>query len=388
VLDPHAGFFYPVLVHALSLFGPGELRALRVGHADVFRVVLAMLDVLPQGDPRASQLAQALDSVCAIELPTFLEEYGPHAAAIIERCAATITELKGPLPGDVLCESVGSAGHPPVLARCTRLELLTHAYSYTPAVWLGLSQLHTLHGVDLSKVSIAAIAAALPKLHSLRARYYGSGDSAIAGFFTDLLPRLRLVHFNGKWPAEESAATASPPPLPLPLPLLKELVWRERSPHPTVIRGFLGARPIVLHAPYELIAEGLPAPSDSCPGEPASSLLARACELRDLHCGGTASADFPGIARVLRAAPRLRTFRVEPLLRGDASWLTASALPLGPLVNLFHPQLRHLRVNIIGRRAPSSRDDGCASRLRQTCFPRFRELEVNGETFFVTPDAD
>jgi hypothetical protein len=78
------------LVQALSLFGPGELRALRVGHADVFRVVLAMLDVLPQGDPRASQLAQALDSVCAIELPTFLGEYGPHAAAIVERCARTV----------------------------------------------------------------------------------------------------------------------------------------------------------------------------------------------------------------------------------------------------------------------------------------------------------
>jgi hypothetical protein len=46
------------------------------------------------------------------------------------------------------------------VAGCTRLECLTGAYPYTPLVWLGLSQLHTLHGVDLRTVS--AIAAALP----------------------------------------------------------------------------------------------------------------------------------------------------------------------------------------------------------------------------------
>jgi hypothetical protein len=233
------------------------------------------------------------------------------------------SELKGPLLGNLLCESDCSG---PVLARCTRLEVLTHVFSYTPAVWVGLTQLHTLHGVDLTKVSIAAIAAALPKLHSLRVSYYAGGDpAAVAGFFTDVLPRLRLVHFEGKWPPEEAAAVTAPPLRQL--PLLKELVWRERSPHPTVLRGFLGARPIVLHAPYELIAEGLPRATALQPRRRAACWHGRAsCET------------FSGAAPHRLTSPTSREFCVR---RRDcarfASSHSCAAMRLGSRRRPFRP---------------------------------------------------
>jgi hypothetical protein len=141
-----------------------------------------------------------------------------------------------------------------VLARCTQLEVLNHVLEYTPAVWLGLSQLHTLHDVDLTKVSIAAIAAALPRLHSVIAHRYidrGANDSAaVAGFFTDLLPRLRVFRFCGNWSMaiDEAVAPAAP------LPLLEELEWCDDDDQPTLLHGFLGARPMMLSAPYELVA--------------------------------------------------------------------------------------------------------------------------------------
>jgi hypothetical protein len=79
-------------------------------------------------------MAQALDSLC-VELPKLTlppTECWPHVAAIVTCCAPTITELKGFLPGRLLCEPVGSR-HPLVLALCTRLEVLTQVCDYTPA---------------------------------------------------------------------------------------------------------------------------------------------------------------------------------------------------------------------------------------------------------------
>jgi hypothetical protein len=51
-----------------------------------------------------------------------------------------------------------------------------------------LSHLHTLRGVDLKIVSMATIAAALPRLHTLSASTYGEAPSptTTAGFFEDL----------------------------------------------------------------------------------------------------------------------------------------------------------------------------------------------------------
>jgi hypothetical protein len=128
-----------------------------------------MLDVVPSSDgAKTSQLAQALESLCIVEVTSGSAATNYHVAAVIQRFAATITELQGPLSLRLLDESDGS-GRLPVLSTCTRLELLTDVSNYKPSVWLGLSQLHTLRGVDLRQVSIAAIAAALPRLHTLAA---------------------------------------------------------------------------------------------------------------------------------------------------------------------------------------------------------------------------
>jgi hypothetical protein len=115
--------------------GPGELRELCVLDPGVF------------GSIRSVPSSQALESLRTLEVATRpLPEEEFHVAAIIERCTATVPELKGPLPAHLLCES-DLWGHPPLLARCTHLELLKRASDYTPAAWLGLSQLHTLYDV-------------------------------------------------------------------------------------------------------------------------------------------------------------------------------------------------------------------------------------------------
>jgi hypothetical protein len=265
-------------------------------------------------------------------------------------------------------------------------------------VWLGLSQLHTLHDVDLAQVTIGAIAAALPRLHTLTAHWFSGGSvnhnhgdstsSSASVLFTDLLPRLRVFHFIGSWPVTALAEAIAPTPPPMPLPRLEELMWLERSPQPVVLRGFLRARPIVLHAPSGLIAECLTgdwgwggAASDPVEG----ALFSRVCEL--VISDGTVPLGLSDVARVLRAAPQLRTFRADHPLRGDVSWLTNSAAPLGPaLVGLVHPRLQTLGVISMSLGA-APRDVGCVSRLRQICFPRLRTLEVNSEVLFATPEV-
>jgi hypothetical protein len=198
--------------------------------------------------------------------------------------------------------------------------------------------------------------------------------NSVAGFFTELLPRLRVFHFKGEWPVAAAESATAPP---APLPLLEELEWEEQVPKPKVLCGFLGARPTVLHVPYELINECLT-------GDLRSGLLARVCELNVCKLRGFQTSqpgsvfDLSAIGRVLRAAPRLRTFGADPQLHGNTSWLTASAAPLHPaFVGLVHRRLRHLSVNMFGSLLFPPRDDGCASRLRQACFPRLRELEIN-----------
>jgi hypothetical protein len=409
----------PIVIRALSLFGPGELQELRVDNLKIFRFLASMLKARTDGSTNASQMAQALNSFRAVDLTPpgwngnlnadddtdrgsddgsddFNDggtEDDQHTAAIIERCAATVTELQGPLDGDLLCKS-HHWGHVSVLARCTRLEVLTRVCDYAPAVWLGLSHLHTLRGVDLSQVSVAAIAAALPRLHTLTVSAFLRFPSAsAAGFFTDLLPRLRVFHFRGtKWPlpkAEKSAALTSSPASPQ--LQLEELVWDEHHPQPTVFRGFRGARPTVLHASSDLIVECLPGS-----GVPLSGLLIRVSELHVLQ--GKAF-DLSDIAQALRAAPELRTFRAD--LHDAMWWLVACDDDFGPDFTLEPEFVGHPRLQCFGvthRDDTDDRDDrddtddlaswwneDCASRLRQTCFPRLRVLEAGNEAYFVTP---
>jgi hypothetical protein len=83
------------------------------------------------------------------------------------------------------------------------------------------------------------------------------------------------------------------------------------------------------------------------------------------------------MARVLLAAPQLRTFGVGPThsasederVCGDVKWLTASHAPLAPaFMGLVHPRLRRFGVAVEPPPGSPSRDKGCASRLRRMCF--------------------
>jgi hypothetical protein len=62
------------------------------------------------------------------------------------------------------------------VACCTRLESLTNAKYYAAKVWLGLTHLHSLRGVDCGAVPAAAIAAVLPRLRTLAAFISASDD--------------------------------------------------------------------------------------------------------------------------------------------------------------------------------------------------------------------
>jgi hypothetical protein len=220
-------FFYPVMVCALLLFDAGELRVLRVDDPNVFRIIVSMLPPW-DGDAAApcnARMSEALNSLCAIEYTgsdSLSEIQSRSAAALIERCAGTLTEVRRFLLWPE---------HQPALAQCMRLEVLTRASGNSDkhVLWLGLSQLHTLCDVSVREISFAALAAALPRLHTLDACYFRMDESAAPGpvdGFEDLLPRLRVFRFRGLWPEEEDEcdAAAAPPRLPL----LQELVWMSR----------------------------------------------------------------------------------------------------------------------------------------------------------------
>jgi hypothetical protein len=88
------------------------------------------------------------------------------------------------------------------------------------------------------------------------------------------------------------------------------------------------------------------------------------------------------VARVLRAAPQMRILAAPPRLRDDASSLTTSAAPLHPaFVGVAHSRLRQFYVNASSDDM-SSRDELCASRLRQACFPRLQSMLVAGQQYF------
>jgi hypothetical protein len=240
-------------------------------------------------------------------------------------------------------------------------------------VWLGLSNLHTVLGVNLGDVSFAAIAAALPRLHTLGA--FGGNDPAQAEFFmTGLLPRLRVFHFNGAWPKtqERPASTVAP------LPLLQELVWN-LSDDTTAPPEFLGARPIVLHAPFALISQCWLAAADA-----PANFLARVRNVRITTMFRLDRLDPADVARVLRAAPQLKKFHIDPH-GDDVSWLAPAAPTHPAFEGLAHPRLREFGFPRACAGANTPLDDQWAAQLRRRHFPRLRELVVGKGAYFVTP---
>jgi hypothetical protein len=240
----------PIVQRALSFFRDGELQELRVADPKVIETVVAMLREETAAPGRLPVLSRALhslralvyhDDACPFDVRALLAR---HAATIVELCCLTKPQ-----------SAVGGA-----LARCTRLESLSYVSWYAPSVWLGLSQLHTLHYVNVGVVSFAVIAAALPRLHTLTC--FNKTMLFTAAGADDLLPRLLVFHYDGWWPYEaednqeedQTMEGGAPRRVSQPQPRLQELVWRghdndDEAPAPLPLpRALLGARPVTLHA--------------------------------------------------------------------------------------------------------------------------------------------
>jgi hypothetical protein len=355
----------PLLLRTLSLFGPGELRVVRVIDPKCFDVIVSELD--RPDSLGAVRLAQALSSLRAVAWSTYGMRLEP-AFGFIERYGADLTEL------DCSFFSGGNKAADSALTCCARLEFLANAQAYDAKVWLGLTHLHTLRGVDFSVVSVAAIAAALPRLHTLAAFINVSSVSpfphtVVAGFFEDLVPRLQVFDYHGSWPVEDDQAPVAI--LPQPLPLLQELVFWCPTDFP-VARGFMGARPVKLVMPYAAV-DGMLRAVPLMTSEATYRPLARVRHLwlaRD-NAGG-AYPDTSDVARLLRAAPQLRKFM--GCLPGGFDWLDDPAFR-----GLVHPWLRSVCVSSGAEPAPFD----CGVQLRRLHFPRLQQLIVNSVQHLV-----
>jgi hypothetical protein len=199
------------------------------------------------------------------------------------------------------------------------LESLSYASTFAPAAWLGLSQLHTLLDVDVSVVSVATIAAALPRLHTLGlAAHLDVDPSAVAGFFETSLPRLRAFRFRGNFPV----SLGGPSPV---LPLLEELIWESCQ----VADRFCGAHPVTLCASMWEIHKWA-----MCTHHTASGCgpLSRVRHLRFYNHSNAST-----VAAVLRAAPELRTLHGGTICN-RLEWRDDPAFE-----GLFHRNLRSIR---------------------------------------------
>jgi hypothetical protein len=363
----------PLLLRGLSLFNPGELQELCVADAKVLDLILEQLEqkgnveqecdlfaACAMEDPPSMSLStslpQALRSLRVVTWPQYPTSV-TSVFKLIERHADTITKLNGMFHR-------GNEAPNHALAQCTKLESLSHARCFTPSAWLGLAQLHTLDGVDLGVVSVQAIASSLPRLHTLDAVFRHSPEDplgAVAGFFDVLLPRLRAFRFFGEWPGQARPEGSQPAPLPQ----LQVLQWIGHCSF-GVAFGFMGAQPALMRATPAMVGFLM---NDAGLDEAAPRPLAR---VRELALVQGVAPDGPAVARLLRAAPHLRTFVVD-LVRsgGRTSAVTSDAA----FVGLVHPRLRQLRLT---RSHDFPLPAGSAPRLRELHFPRLRQMTVDG----------
>jgi hypothetical protein len=234
--------------------------------------------------------------------------------------------------------------------------------------------------VDLAVVSVAAIAAALPRLQTLTAVSW-SGEvpvGAVAGFFDVLLPRLRVFHFSGVWPLNREGArgiTAQP------LPLLQELVWNCATSHLAEARGFSGAQPVKIHTTDAMIADWF-ATARSVRSTVVDRTAAGGgplARVRDVRISGLRPFDSSGVARMLGAAPHLRALAIVGELQGSPVWYTVAG-PDPCAVTLTHARVRSLVFQSVvdETRLPTA---DTATRLRKRHFPRLRELTVNSRQY-------
>jgi hypothetical protein len=356
-----------LLSRVVSLLYPGELPSLHVTNSAIF---FDFEFRRSRGDDQAAALSQALNSVQSLMCPN-LGGYAPCALGLVKRSVGTLKELDCKELGSYCLQEADAWNE--VLPRCTRLERLTFASSFLPAAWLGLSQLHTLLDVDLSVVSVAAIAAALPRLHTFGVTCLGPVETAVvalAGFFDTLLPRLRSFRFNGpKWCVDDAIPTGPAQPLPL----LEELVWecgyisQHGDDGTDIVDGFAGARPVTLCAPSAAIIKH----AADHPG--ADNLLARVRNLR-LHDWTNSPERASDVAAVLRAAPELRTLHGGRAF-AHLDWRTHPAF-----AGLVHRKLRALQFTPNSKYQLTDEDYAEFSteydELKAHHFPRLRALTV------------
>jgi hypothetical protein len=102
------------------------------------------------------------------------------------------------------------------------------------------------------------------------------------------------------------------------------------------------------------------------------------------------------IARLLRAAPRLRNITFDVLCEyPSALWFLSDAFTAEPVfAGRCHPQVRHVAVNFVGialigeniAREPAPAPvpmSKCGVRLRQSHFPHLRRFTANNEDYAV-----
>jgi hypothetical protein len=369
VASGEAALGQALLRRALLLLGPGELQELRPfgvakGACDLIQSLLedeaarSRLNVVDAA-PHYAPVTRALASLRVLE-----GESVPLPVALIQQCAATLTELG--------CTSLHD-GAARVLPLCTRLESLTlhNWHNFPPASWLGLSQLHTLRGVSLSEVPAATIAAALPRLHTLHVQnVIFRVEFPVAPFYDELLPRLRSFRLGGAWPeTSNSAETVDAPSLPL----LEDLHWCERH----LPRQFMGARPLTLVITAVALVNWLKAADAAgADSSTATSPLARVRELT-LRLGEKPP-DAAFMSWLLRAAPQLRQFTFDVYRHDHVRWILSDEFTPEPaFAGLAHLRLRHIAVIGVSFAPGEPAPDGV--RLRQRHFPRLRRLTVDGE---------
>jgi hypothetical protein len=362
---------------ALWRFGLGELQELRelrtvqgsAGSCDFIQCMLEQEAVGSRSDGtlRDAPVARALGSLRVIKGTNL-----SLRAALIQQCAATLTELD--------CNSLNGDAHG-VLPRCARLESLTLSGwdCCPPAAWLGLSQLHTLRGVNLSVVPAAAIAAALPQLRTLHLCHYeGSVEFPLTAFYDELLPRLRSFGLEGSWPKTRDSMPIGDVRR---LPLLEDLKWysRLRDWEANVPRQLMCARPSTVIISDAVLAEWLQAADGAGVDSPTvTPPLARVRALA-LTFGRTPP-NAAVVARLLRAAPQLRQLSLHLHFRENMRWALSDAFtPACAFAGIVHPMLRHIVVTM------SSLDvivpAGCGVQLRQRHFPGLRRLTVDEEEY-------
>jgi hypothetical protein len=353
-----------LLRRALLLFSAGELQELhgmwtRLDDTQGTCDFIASMLEANVADARDAPVSRALASLRIIKvnkvtLPT----------AVIQRCAASLTELE--------CHQIGYVATDSVLPRCTQLESLSlHNWNgCPPAAWLGLSQLHTLRGVNLCDVPAVAIAAALPRLHTLHLKHDRGITFSVSAFYDELLPRLRSFHLDGLWrKTDEETADV------LPLPLLEDLNWSGWSAH--LPRQLKGARPSTLNTFDVDLIEWSQAFVDAGPTAAPPLVRVRALTLR---LGGTPP-EAAFMAGLLRQAPQLRQLAFYVQSRAHARWVLSEEFTSEPaFAGLVH--LRHVAISSehpLCLPVP----DGYGVRLRQRHFPNLRRLTVGDEEYPV-----